>query len=194
MRDLQALGFIKMVTLPVVTMDAVRTICWELKFFPAESVPEPGPYVYQLVDADECCHYPGSSGRQDASQVRLMQYAKFTQALRAMIEAKGLNPNVTRLSTIIDAEEWIRWSPIVRYVYQRGLTVMAASVAGTGDSARQWEARLQALGGAFTDVESLQGGAAWEANYDTLRGEGYRWVRDRLMELRDQGVFAASTL
>lgn len=47
-----------------------------------------------------------------------------------------------------------------------------------------WEARLQALAGVLTGLESLIGGSGWEAKDGTLREAWYGWACHRIDSLR----------
>jgi hypothetical protein len=68
--------------------------------------------------------------------------------------------------------------------------VRVASVESTGFNGKVWEARLQALAGTLTGLESLVGGSGWEAKPGTLRDEGYDWAVERITQQRETGMLS----
>lgn len=176
-----AIPLIAEVSVRTITLRALHIVMGELTFNSAKEIEKPGPYVYVLVDEDERIHYIGKSDTKDAKDTRIRLYSSL--AARADGDLEAAKDDLVLLA--LEAQ-W--WAPIVRYGLEHNLTIRAASVKGTHETGATWEARVQALSGALANLESIQGGSAWETSQDSRREKGQAWVHERLKLLRDQGV------
>lgn len=150
----------------------------------------PGPFVYMLVAPGGGIIYFGKSDSATGSNgKRALSYTKWSADYLADVALGGWP------DPIHDPENGdlglAGWVPIIRFTTRHQAIVKVASVAHTDASGRAWEARLQAMAGTLTGLESLIGGSGWEANTGTLRGDGYEWARERLEVMREAGQLAA---
>ena len=146
-----------------------------------------GPFVYVLVEPRGGIIYIGKSdATTGAVGKRALSYAKWSSEYLAEVAHKG-RPDP--LYDPINGDLTLtRWAPIVRFVTRHQAIVRVASLADTGFDGKVWEARLQAMAGALTGLESLVGGSGWEAKSGTLRDEGYAWASERLARMREHGL------
>jgi hypothetical protein len=150
----------------------------------------PGPFVYVLVEPRGGILYFGKSDSVTGSNgKRALSYAKWGSDYLADV-AKGGWPDP--IHDLVSGDLSLTgWVPIIRFATRHQATIKVASVTHTGLSGKAWEARLQAMSGVLTGLESLVGGSGWEANVGTLRGDGYDWACERIEELREDGTIAA---
>lgn len=155
----------------------------ELEFVDLADMRGPGPFVYFLVGTrGEICYTGKSDATTGADGRRALSYAKWSSDYLTRVANAGRpDPMYDPFSGALELTDW---SPIVRFATRHSLFVRVARVAHTGETGRVWEARLQALAGILTGLESLVGGSGWEAKNGTLRGAGYEWACERLESLR----------
>lgn len=177
-------------TVSLPTLSAVRLFAPELEFVPIDRVlanvgDRPGPYVYIHVVTGDAIVYIGKAEAKTRPIGRPRAYAGWVAEYEVDKEGETRDPMFDLTRGELDL---LDYSPIVRFASLIKPTVHVASVVGSVANAKAWEGRLQALAGALTANESLIGGSAWEANGWTHRGRGYRWVKDRILELRAEGA------
>ncbi|MCI4659723.1 hypothetical protein [Cryobacterium zhongshanensis] len=169
---------------------AFASLVPELAFVDVADLAETGPFVYLLVEPRGGVIYIGKSDA--ASGVvgrRALAYSKWSsEYLSKVAEAGRPDPLADPMAGDLSLAGW---APIIRFVTRHQAIVRVASVANTGLNGKTWEARLQALAGTLTGLESLVGGSGWEAKPGTLRDEGYDWAWARLGELREKGTLDA---
>lgn len=183
-------SFVVSVSVDTLTLDAVAELTGldfvdpaDIAADPADSEKKSDRFVYVLVDPRGAVFYPGKAEAAYRAENRFLSYAKWAGNLSAEIQSIGRpdpadDPNTGDLALT-------NWSPIVRTTRRYGLVVKAAVVPDPKTTtAREWEARIQALIGTLTTIESLVGGSAWEANPGTLRGNAYEWARQRIADYR----------
>ncbi|TFD01323.1 hypothetical protein E3T28_07135 [Cryobacterium sinapicolor] len=169
---------------------ALATLVPELSFHDVADLSEVGPFVYTLVEPrGGIIYYGKSDATTGVVGKRALAYAKWSADYLGCVSEAG------RPDPLVDPYHGdltlAGWAPIIRFQTRHQAIVRVASVAGTDFSGKVWEARLQAMAGTLTGLESLVGGSGWEANTGTLRGDGYEWAWDRMTELREAGVLDA---
>jgi len=170
--------------------DPFQRLVPELTFCDVADLAEAGPFVYTLVEPrGGIIYYGKSDANTGAIGRRALAYAKWSAEYLADV-AEGGRPDPLIDPTLGDLD-LAYWTPIIRFVTRHQAIARVASVAGTGLPGKVWEARLQALAGILTGLESLVGGSGWEAKPGTLRREGYDWAINRIAELRIAGVLKA---
>jgi hypothetical protein len=169
---------------------AFTSLVPELSFVDVVDLEEAGPFVYTLVEPRGGIIYFGKSDAVTGTiGKRALAYAKWSSEYLAQVaEAGRPDPMVDPVRGGVNLAGW---APIIRFVTRHQAIVRVASVAGTGANGKVWEARLQAMAGILTGLESLVGGSGWEAKDGTLRSQGYIWAWTRIVELRESGVISA---
>lgn len=172
-------------TVDLLSFSALKTLTPELHFTDAGNIATPGPFVYVLVEPRGGIAYVGKSDATTGKDGhRAIAYAKWTgDYLRDMATSGFPDPLYDPFTGDLDLTNW---SPIVRFAARNALIVKVASTKSTELSGRTWEARIQALSGVLTGLESLVGGSGWEANNGTVRGDGYDWAIERIEEIRGE--------
>lgn len=140
-----------------------------------------GPFVYVLVDPKGAVVYPGKSEAAGNAVSRTLAYAKWASQLTQDVQDGGRPDPAHDPAT--GNLELVHYSPIVRSFLRYSLLVKTAQVPD-GERAAVWEARIQALQGTLTTIESVIGGSGWEANPNTLRGDAYLWAAERIEQVR----------
>lgn len=182
-------SYITQFTIDVLHFDQLRKLAPELPFLTlgqAEIDGADGPYIYVLVEPRGGVIYVGKSDAKNAAAGRrALSYAKWSsQYLESVSRSGGPDPMVDPQHGDRDLTDW---SPIVRFITRHQASVYMASVRGLNAEAREWEARLQALAGYLTALESVVGGSGWEAKPGTLRGAGYLWAAERIKQVNQSG-------
>lgn len=161
----------------------------DLTFGDVVDLPEnSGPFVYVLLDPNGSVWYVGKSDAKTRSTgARALAYALWVGEFMRHVPLTGRHDPIWDLRRgNLDLAR--RYSPIVRAAARYGLVVKVADVAHTDLSGAVWEARIAALAGTLTGVESIIGGSGWEANDGTLRGDGYLWATERIQTMRESGL------
>jgi hypothetical protein len=159
----------------------------ELVWHPVERLkPRPpqlpdGHLVYVALDANDGLFYAGKSDRSGGNVRRVLQHLGWRDQLRNQLDRSG------QLVDAVTNSDLGQWSAIVHSAVRYDLRYLAAPVAGTGASAREWEARIQRLSGRVTGNESILGGSAWEWRWGSLRGNADAWLESRVNELQHAG-------
>lgn len=175
--------FITSVSVDTLTLEGVAELTGLDFLDPADLTDLPGPFVYVLADPHGAVFYPGKSEAAYKAARRTMAYAKWTAEVSEHVRQFG-RPDPSEDPQTGDLS-MVHWSPIVRSARRYSLLVKAAQVPDPETaSARVWEARIQALIGTLTTIESLIGGSGWEANPGTLRGDAYAWAEKRISDFR----------
>ncbi|AWB86570.1 hypothetical protein [Mycetocola zhujimingii] len=149
-----------------------------------------GPFVYVLVESGGGIIYIGKSDAETGTAgKRALSYPKWSSEYLAKV-AEGGWPDPIHDPESADFT-LAGWAPIIRFQTLHQAMVKVASVGHTDANGRVWEARLQALSGTLTGLESLVGGSGWEFKPGTLRDAGYEWAWERLEEMQEAGKLSA---
>jgi hypothetical protein len=179
------LQFTATMSIHLLTLDALKALTApELSWRPLAQVTrnEPGPFVYVLSDG-LVVTYPGKSDAIDGDGAkRAAAYPRWIAEYMSAV-ADGGEPD-PMFAPFVGNLDLCDWSGIVRLAARYNLSPLVASVAHTNETGAVWEARLKALGGILSGLESLGGGSVWERKPNTLRYFAYDWAVQRLEAFR----------
>jgi hypothetical protein len=167
----------------VLAFKSLSRLTPELAFGDLADLDDNGPFVYvHVAPRGGIVYYGKSDATTRAAGARAMAYAKWMSDYAADVAKSGRpDPMYDAVTGDLDVAQW---APIIRFASRHAVIVKVAPVSHTGVTAQVWEARLKALSGILTGLESVVGASGWEAKPGTLRAAAYEWAIQRLGEIR----------
>lgn len=169
-------------SITLLNLSALDELVPQLQFADLADMEAVGPFVYVLVEPSGGIVYVGKSDAADAATGRrAMAYARWnSQYLAAVADSGRPDPMYDPDTGTLDI---VSWSPIVRFASRYSLTIKVASITDD-QTGTVWEARLKALLGTLTGLESVVGASGWEFKPGSHREAGYEWAQQQIAAWR----------